>query len=328
MLLTRQHLANVRMRSRERPEPRPRRSLHNGHCGLLLLALTGITVLGCFAPRQVRSPSGQSTPCDEPAAYVFTAAGIDARFAKSTFGQIVTGDIDIKSDPRVISLASQAATDERIRAYLRCLAIHRDHYTHAQTAYFESLSGFLTTKPSAAQFIEWQSANPFPAASLDNSKTDPEAPKKLEPMIQQESHGPNSPNIVGDITINPEVNPNRQVVTYNCLGDFRVTKGPLPNVGMNIEANLGDQEDFLKMARLNDAGDFQTLLDVCSEQLTSKPGWQTPYLFCSLAYGSLGDKTKAREMLGRYDSKSGPAYAGDCERIAKHLHDQLDTFRP
>lgn len=100
--------------------------------------------------------------CVPPPPDVFRAAGIDIQFAQSTFGKLVVGDINIKTNPQVIALASQAVIDDRIRSYLRCLAIRRDEYTHEQAAYLEALSLFMQTKPNADQFLRWQKENPFP----------------------------------------------------------------------------------------------------------------------------------------------------------------------
>ncbi len=103
--------------------------------------------------------------CQEPPPSVFTAAGIDAEFAQSKFGKIVTGDINLKTNPEVISLASKAVTDSRISSYLRCLAIHRDGYTKEQAAYLEELTSFMRTGPTAEEFIKWKSENPFPGTN-------------------------------------------------------------------------------------------------------------------------------------------------------------------
>ena len=109
-------------------------------------------------------------PGEKPPSYVFTQVGIDLEFAQSKFGKIVTGGINIKTDPKVFSLASKAIADEQIRAYLRCLAIRRDKYTPEQAAYFDGISNFMQTVPTAEQFIEWQKDNPFPIPESDNNR--------------------------------------------------------------------------------------------------------------------------------------------------------------
>ena len=124
-------------------------------------------LFGCY-PRPIYSPPKiDSYGCPQPPTYVFTKAGIDLHFAQSTFGKIVTGDINIKSNPQIISLASKAVTDERIRDYLRCLAIQRDGYTKTQAVYFQNLSAFMATEPTSQEFLNWQKINSFPSASND-----------------------------------------------------------------------------------------------------------------------------------------------------------------
>lgn len=125
---------------------------------------------GCAAFKAGRPPKGEEYGpegpygCRPPPADVFTASDLDLEFAESTFNKIVTGNLTIKSKPEVISLASKAMLDERIRNYLRCLAIMRDGYTKEQAVYFDQLAAFVTTKPTAQQFIDWQKQNRFPAA--------------------------------------------------------------------------------------------------------------------------------------------------------------------
>ena len=109
--------------------------------------------------------------CVQPPSSIFTSAGIDLHFAKSTFGKIVIGNIDLSSNPQVISLATKAVTNDRIKSYLRCLAIKRDGYTQQQAVYLEELSAFMSTKPTSKEFISWQKANPFPVNQSDNKST-------------------------------------------------------------------------------------------------------------------------------------------------------------
>lgn len=123
---------------------------------------------GCStSPKPVIFPSSYDFGCNQPPPDVFTKVGIDVHFAKSTFGKIVTGNIDVKSNPQIVTLASKAVTDDRIRSYLRCLAIKRDGYTLEQAAYLERLSAFMATLPSAQQFLEWQKINSFPLTSSE-----------------------------------------------------------------------------------------------------------------------------------------------------------------
>lgn len=121
--------------------------------------------------------------CKEPPASAFTAVGIDVDFAQSKFGQIVTGDLNVKTNPEVISLAGKAITDSRISSYLRCLAMHRDGYSKEQAAYFDDLTAFISTQPSAEAFITWKKENPFPGVK---PRLDADTSKEDIKMLQQE----------------------------------------------------------------------------------------------------------------------------------------------
>ncbi len=100
--------------------------------------------------------------CLRPPPDVFTQAGVDVTFAQSTWGKVVTGELKVKTDPKVVSLASNAATSDRISGYLRCLAIKRDGFTPEQAAYLERMLQFSKASPTAEQFQKFQDTNPFP----------------------------------------------------------------------------------------------------------------------------------------------------------------------
>ena len=85
-------------------------------------------------------------------------------FASSTFGEVVTGDFNVDTEPSVVSLASKAVFEDRIRAYMRCLAVSEGRFTPEQAAYFDIMAAFLTTEPSPEEFLQWQSENPFPSS--------------------------------------------------------------------------------------------------------------------------------------------------------------------
>lgn len=114
-------------------------------------------------PKPVAPPDQDEYGCQPPPPDVFVSAGIDVEFAQSTFGKVVTGKINVETDPQVISLASKAVMDELIRTYLQCLSIRRDKYTPEQAAYLHTLSLFMQTNPNAQQFLYWQANNPFPS---------------------------------------------------------------------------------------------------------------------------------------------------------------------
>lgn len=145
---------------------------------LILLLLLVLVNQGCSSiPKPVQaiqetSSSGELSfpsslhPCDEPCRKpppdVFTAADVDMKMAQSTFGKVVTGDINVKTNPQVFLTASKAAIDNRIKAYLRCLEIHCNGYTPEQAVYFDQLAAFMETNPTPDQFVKWQERYPFP----------------------------------------------------------------------------------------------------------------------------------------------------------------------
>lgn len=105
--------------------------------------------------------------CGYPPVSEFKSVGLDLDFEKSTFGEVVTGDVSLESKPQVISLASKAVADDKVRSFLTCLAIKRDGFTREQAAYLTEMNSFLSTKPSSQEFLQWKKTNPFPS---ENSK--------------------------------------------------------------------------------------------------------------------------------------------------------------
>lgn len=106
-----------------------------------------LAYVGC-SPKGVHPGGGENHGCKEPPPDTFTSVGVDARFAQSTFGKVVTGDVDVRTNPSVVSLASKAVIDARIKDYLRCLAISRDRFTPAQAIYLETMNNFFATNPT------------------------------------------------------------------------------------------------------------------------------------------------------------------------------------
>lgn len=128
--------------------------------------------VGCN-PKPITPPPPDMWGCQSPPADVFVKTGVQLRFTQSTFSKVATGTFGLDVTPEVISLASQAATDERIYNYVRCLAIRRDGFTNEQATYLDLLRGFIISKPNADQYIQWTSANKFPG----------ELPKMLSDII-------------------------------------------------------------------------------------------------------------------------------------------------
>src|SRR5207247_5514511 len=94
------------------------------------------------------------------------------------------------------------------------------------------------------------------------------------PSISQRSEGANSPNVVtlgsnSPVTINPDINSNRPVVTYTCRGDKKTT-GQTPDAFLSI-AVLPSDGSFEKMAALFNDEKFGELRSLCEAQQKAKP---------------------------------------------------------
>jgi hypothetical protein len=119
------------------------------------------------------------------------------------------------------------------------------------------------------------------------------------------------------------VNPNLPTKTYFCNGEWH-TVGPSAGAVQQITTG-GDDATFQDMIRLNNSAQYADLLKACLAQINSAPEWLTPRLFCGLAYMGIGNKTKAKEMLTEFDSRTGPAYDVDaCHQMSVYLHGQLE----
>jgi len=123
--------------------------------------------------------------------------------------------------------------------------------------------------------------------------------------IEQHSEGPNSPNIAttgpnSPVTINPPVNPNAPIVTY----DFNGAKHT--QTGNKFVAEVGEQfSKFQEMATLEKEQKWDDLRKEAESQVAAAPKWLTPYLLAAEAYGNLGNKAKAIELCEHVKKESG-----------------------
>ena len=143
--------------------------LHKAIIISLLILSMGVS-LACNLTKPVPYGGLDDYGCNIPPESVFTTNGIDISFAQSTFEKVITGDVTFKTNPQVISLASQTVRDAELRTYLRCLALNRDKFTPEQIAYFENLSAILATDPTTKEMLSWSENNPFPVSDSDSSK--------------------------------------------------------------------------------------------------------------------------------------------------------------
>jgi uncharacterized protein YjbI with pentapeptide repeats len=130
-----------------------------------LIAFMLLIYLHACAPVPVSSHKSELDEygCTVPPPDTFTSTGLDVRFAQD-ITKVVTGEINIKTEPKAQTLITTAANDDRMMGYLRCLMIRRDKFKPEQVAYFEQLTRFSRTNPSPDAYQKWMNDNPFPSS--------------------------------------------------------------------------------------------------------------------------------------------------------------------
>ena len=112
------------------------------------------------------------------------------------------------------------------------------------------------------------------------------------------------------------VNPNTPPKVYDCVGRWHMM-----GLGNVLFASGGNDKTLQEMVKLLNAEQFPELLKACLEHRKSDPQWLTPLLFCSAAYGGMGDLEHARAAFSEFESRTGPAY--DAEQPCRDLRSQL-----
>jgi len=105
-------------------------------------------------------------------------------------------------------------------------------------------------------------------------------------------------------TINPDVNPNKPVVTYDFDG-FKRTTSP-----GRIDADDSEVATFKLMGEKEKSHDWLGLIAVSDEAKKRAPEWLTPYLADGRAYANLCDKAKAEENYTYFidQARGSPTY--------------------
>lgn len=116
------------------------------------------------------------------------------------------------------------------------------------------------------------------------------------------------------------VNPNRAVVTYDCLG-IRRTSSPGASDLLNLSVgdrkeNEDNREAFQRLAQ---TADWSGLLSRAQDVMAAEPAWLTPQLMASLAYYKLGQLSEARDLFSKYQSRTGDAYNEEFCNIVVNL---------
>ena len=110
-----------------------------------------------------------------------------------------------------------------------------------------------------------------------------------------------------------------RVKTYFCDGMW---KSGAPNARSVLDTKTGGNDsEFLSMISLLEKQQYPALLTKCMANIKSTPEWQTPRLFCGLAYARLNRKVEGQAMLTEFEEKAGSTYdVPDC-------HDMLNVLR-
>ncbi len=145
------------------------------HCSVLSLAsCSGVPTNPAVQPKSVFEK------CGDPPITSFTQTIFDGDVGL-TVTEVAKGGVRVSTKPEVIQLLSQAANDEHLRSYLRCVAMNRDGFSIEQAFYLEEMYLFASTKPKPAEFESWHEKHPFPSkgdiagGAEDHSKKEPGA---------------------------------------------------------------------------------------------------------------------------------------------------------
>ena len=123
----------------------------------------------------------------------------------------------------------------------------------------------------------------------------------------------------GTVTVNPPVNPNKEIVTY----DFRgIRRSASPGVLTGDDSATTVFADFQKKEGEHD---WRGLAALAEDQKKQRPQWLTPYFAAAEAYTNLCDKKKAIENTEYFVQKAegSPGYASVFTN-AKH---NLEAFK-
>jgi hypothetical protein len=139
--------------------------------------------------------------------------------------------------------------------------------------------------------------------------------------IDATTNAPNSAAVginTGTVMVNPPVNPNKAIVTYE-FGGLKRTTSP----GKMLVDTSG-VDVFLEFQKRSNAHDWPGLATLAEEQKKHRPEWLTPYFAGAEAYSQLCEKDKATENLKYFldSADDSPEYA-DAIAQAKH---NLQTF--
>jgi hypothetical protein len=150
---------------------------------------------------------------------------------------------------------------------------------------------------------------------LNQNRSTIEIPKGT--TINATTNAPDSVAVgINSGTINPPVDPNKPVITYDFDG-LRRTRTP-----QGVSINQSEEVFFNQMAENATSKNWNAVLTISESEKSKIPAWSTPYFFSGLARANLCQKDKAISDFD-YFIKRAPAedetYKHQIEEARKDL---------
>jgi len=151
----------------------------------ILLVMFVLLISNACAPKPVIMQE-DSYGCMPPSSTVFTSNKIDINLAQVVFKNMSVGELNVKNYPEVISLMNEAAQNNAVRDFYRCLAKKRDGWNDEQLAWQDKMIFFSQAKPTPTpeQLTIFLKENPFPTS---HSKVKPDVSCLMEYPIKIEN---------------------------------------------------------------------------------------------------------------------------------------------
>lgn len=116
-----------------------------------------------------------------------------------------------------------------------------------------------------------------------------------------------------DVTVNPPVNPNAAVKTYDYDGTLRI-------IGPGVySAYSGKKDAFQTIVKKADAGNWKDVLAIAQDETHKTPEWLTPYFDMGYAYMYLCNRPEAIKNFKYFSEKAsgGPTFTNPAYQAAK-----------
>lgn len=253
-----------------------------------VIAGTGVTVavvavLVYFFWPSAQGPERIVDGCTRPA----ELAAVDDRtlkLAAAQIGKIAVGDLTLRQDSEVVQLLGSNEKKLLVFDYLMCEAKARgelDPTDAAQTERIRMVTGFLSTSPTAAEFIEWYKLTTKPVARFVVPELLEEDTKKV--LVLAEAVGHLSLTNAGETEINAWVgnlSPGKLMVKPRSVTTLQKTQHVEVEVGLLAPASSGPwrlrvgssalADDYQVEVRLADADAFAALAEDVASELQNK----------------------------------------------------------